>query len=166
MVEIRPEAPGDLAAIREVNRRAFGREREGHIVDALRANGGALLSLVATRLGQVIGHVMYSRARIGDIDGAALGPMAVVPEEQGHGVGTKLVQVGNDHLARNGCPCIVVVGHPTFYPRFGFQRASTYGITCEWRVPDDVFMVLPLDDMQMARAAGAAVYRSEFSTAE
>jgi putative acetyltransferase len=92
--------------------------------------------------------------------------MAVVPEKQKHGVGTKLVEMGNDRLARNGCPCIVVVGHPKFYPRFGFRPGSRYGITCEWPVPDDVFMVLALDDTQMSRAVGAAVYRPEFSTVE
>ena len=166
MIEIRSEEPEDIEAIRDVNRRAFGQDQEGNIVDALRANGGALYSLVATKQGQIIGHIMYSPLRIGSVDGAALGPMAVVPEEQGHGIGTKLVEVGNDHLARNGCPCIVVLGHPKFYPRFGFRPASAYGITCEWEVPDDVFMVLALDDTQMARAVGAAVYRPEFSTVE
>ena len=166
MIEIRPEEPGDIEAIRDVNRRAFGQEQEGRIVDALRANGGAVLSLVATQQGQVVGHVMYSPARIGGVDGAALGPMAVVPEEQGHGIGTKLVEVGNDQLARRGCPLIVVVGHPKFYPRFGFRPGRTYEITCEWDLPDDVFMVLALDATQMARAVGAAVYRAEFSTVE
>jgi putative acetyltransferase len=166
MIEIRSEEPQDIEAIRDVNRRAFGQEQEGRIVDALRANGGALLSLVATQQAQVVGHVMYSPARIGSVDGAALGPMAVVPEEQGHGIGTKLVEGGNDQLARSGCPFIVVVGHPKFYRRFGFRPARLHEITCEWELPDDVFMVLSLDDVQMARAVGAAVYRPEFNTVE
>lgn len=164
MIEIRPEEPGDIAAIRDVNQRAFGQDQEGNIVDALRVNGGALLSLVATRQGLVVGHIMYSPIRAGSVVGAALGPMAVVPEEKGHGIGSKLVAVGNDHLARSGCPFIVVVGHPTFYPRFGFRPASAYGITCEWDVPDEAFMVLALDEAQMPSAVGVAQYRPEFTT--
>lgn len=163
MIDIRPEAPADIAAIRDVHRRAFGQEQEGRVVDALRANGGALLSLVALRHGRIVGHIMYSPARVGSVQGAALGPMAVVPEEQRRGVGTRLVEEGNDRVARQGCPLIVVVGHPAFYPRFGFRPASVYGVTCAWELPDDVFMVLALDDTQMAAAAGVAEYRPEFT---
>ena len=109
---------------------------------------------------------MYSPARIGSVDGAALGPMAVVPEEQGQGIGTKLVEAGNAQLARGGCPLIVVVGHPEFYPRFGFQPASVYGITCAWDLPDDVFMVLGTRRHADGAAAGVAEYRPEFSSIE
>ena len=147
-----------------MHQRAFGQDQEGNIVDALRANGGALLSLVATRHGRVVGHILYSPLTIGGVHGAALGPMAVVPEEQGHGIGTRLVEVGNDRLKRSGCPCIVVIGHATFYRRFGFKPARARGITCEWDVPDEAFMVLALDDTRMAGAVGAAEYRPEFST--
>jgi putative acetyltransferase len=90
--------------------------------------------------------------------------MAVVPEEQRQGIGTKLVETGNQRLADEGCPCIAVLGHPMFYPRFGFKPASTYRITCEWDVPDDVFMVLVLDEAKMSGVVGAAQYRPEFST--
>ena len=165
MIEIRPEEPRDIAEIRDVNHRAFGQHQEGNIVDRLRANGGALLSLVAVTQDRVVGHIMYSPARVGSFHGAALGPMAVLPDEQRHGIGTKLVKAGNDRLARSGCPFVVVVGHAEFYPRFGFRPASTYGITCEWDVPDDVFMALMLNDTQMA-AAGPAEFRREFSTVE
>jgi putative acetyltransferase len=165
-IDIRPEEPGDIAAIRDVNRRAFGQEQEGHIIDALRANGGALLSLVATLRDRVVGHIMYSPVRVGSVTGAALGPMAVLPERQRRGIGTKLVEAGNDRLRLSGCPLVLVLGHPTFYPRFGFRPARPSGITCAWQVPDDVFMVLILDGTRTAQAAGAAVYRPEFSTIE
>jgi putative acetyltransferase len=164
VIEIRPEGPGDTTAIRDVNRRAFGQDQEGNIVDALRANGAAVLSLVAVVDGRVVGHIMYSPLIVGGVMGAALGPMAVVPEEQRQGIGTKLVETGNQRLADEGCPCIAVLGHPMFYPRFGFKPASTYRITCEWDVPDDVFMVLVLDDAKMSGVVGAAQYRPEFST--
>jgi putative acetyltransferase len=153
-----------LAAIRDVNRRAFGQDEEGNIVDALRANAAAVLSLVAALDGRVVGHIMYSPLVVGDVVGAALGPMAVLPEHQGQGIGTKLVEAGIGQLARDGCPCIAVVGHPTFYPRFGFRPASSFGITCEWDVPDEVFMVLVLDSAKISGVSGVARYRTEFST--
>jgi putative acetyltransferase len=163
LIEIREEEPGDIGAIREVNRRAFAQDQEGNIVDALRANGAALLSLVAILDRRVVGHIMYSPLLVGDVMGAALGPMAVVPEHQHQGIGSSLVEAGSQQLIHKGCPFIIVLGHSTFYPRFAFRPASTYGITCEWDVPDDVFMVLVLDETKMPGVAGVAKYRAEFS---
>jgi putative acetyltransferase len=130
----------------------------------LRANGAALLSLVAALDDQVVGHIMYSPVLVGEVAAAALGPMAVLPQHQRQGIGGKLVEAGNRKLKESGCPFIIVVGHPNFYPRFGFTPASTCGITCEWEMPDDVFIVLALDDSKMAGVSGLARYRPEFST--
>lgn len=168
-VEIREERPDDVAAIREVNRRAFGQDQEGNIVDAMRSNGAVLLSLVATLNSEVVGHVMYSPATVGDGEtgaaaGAALGPMSVVPEHQRHGIGSKLIEAGTQKLKDAGCPFIIVLGHANYYPRFGFTPASALGIKCEWDVPDDVFMVLVLDHSKMHGVSGLAKYRHEFST--
>ena len=163
-VEIRDERPEDVVAIREVNRRAFGQGQEGNIVDALRANGAVVLSLVATLSDRVVGHIMYSPATIGDITGAALGPMAVLPEYQRQGIGSKLVETGNQKLKQARCPFVIVVGHPNYYPRFGFKPASALAISCEWDVPDDVFMLLLLDEMKMMGVSGLVKYRHEFST--
>jgi putative acetyltransferase len=164
VIEIRSEHPADIDAIRDVNRHAFDQDQEGNIVDALRANGAVTLSLVAVEHGRVVGHIMYSPTHVGDVAGAALGPMAVLPEYQRRGIGSRLVEAGNDELTRAGCPYVVVVGHPAFYPRFGFQPASTHRITCEWDVPDDVFMVAVLDPAKMAGVSGRAHYRHEFSS--
>ena len=165
MIEIRDECPGDIAAIRDVNKRAFGQDQESNIVDALRSNGAALISLVATLDSRVVGHVMYSPLSVGgEVTGAALGPLAVVPEYQRQGIGTRLVEAGNRALKDKGCPFIIVVGHAKYYPRFGFRRASTHGITCEWEVPDDVFMLLVLDQARMQGVSGLAKYRHEFSS--
>ena len=164
-IQIREELPGDLAAIREVNKRAFGQEQEGNIVDALRSNGAALLSLVATLDDRVVGHLMYSPATIGDVTGAALGPMAVLPEHQRLGIGSKLVEAGSQKLQAAGCPFVIVLGHANFYPRFGFRPASDLAIKCEWDVPHDVFMLLLLDEAKMQGVSGLAKYRPEFSTA-
>jgi putative acetyltransferase len=163
-IEIREERAGDIAAIRDVNRRAFARNQEANIVDALRSNGASLLSLVAVVDGRVVGHIIYSPASVNGVTGAALGPMAVDPDHQRLGIGSRLVEAGTAKLAASGSPFVIVVGHAGFYPRFGFTRGAALGITCEWEVPDDAFMVLVLDRERMQSVSGPAVYRHEFST--
>lgn len=165
LIEIREERPDDVAAVRDLNRRAFGQDQESNIVDALRANGAALLSLVATLNDRLVGHIMYSPLTIdGKLEGAALGPMAVIPERQRQGIGSKLIEAGNQKLKDAGCPFIIVVGHADYYPRFGFRPASEHGIKCQWDVPDDVFMLLVLDEAKMEGVSGLAKYRHEFSS--
>ena len=165
LIEIREERPDDLAGVRDLNRRAFGQDQESNIVDELRANGAALLSLVATVNDRVVGHIMYSPLSVGgNITGAALGPMAVLPERQRQRIGSKLIEAGNQKLKNAGCPFIIVVGHAGYYPRFGFRPASEHGIKCEWDVPDDVFMFLVLDQAKMEGVSGLAKYRDEFSS--
>jgi putative acetyltransferase len=164
LIEIREERPDDVATVRDLNKRAFGQDQEANIVDALRANGAALLSLVATVDDRVVGHIMYSPLSVGDVNGAALGPMAVIPEHQRQGIGSKLVEAGNRKLKDAGCPFIIVVGHANYYPRFGFTPASEHGIKCEWDVPNDVFMLLFLDEAKMRGISGLARYRHEFSS--
>jgi putative acetyltransferase len=152
-------------AVRDLSRRAFGQDQESNIVDALRANGAALLSLLATVNDRVVGHIMYSPLTIdGKRKGAALGPMAVIPERQRQGIGSKLIEAGNQKLKDAGCPFIIVVGHADYYPRFGFRPACQHGIKCEWDVPDDVFMLLVLDQAKMEGVSGLAKYRHEFSS--
>jgi putative acetyltransferase len=165
LIEIREEHPDDVAAVREVTRRAFGQDQESNIVDALRTNGAALLSLVATVNGQVVGHIMFSPLTVAEnVNAVALGPMAVAPECQRQGIGTRLIEAGNRKIKDAGYPFIIVVGHAEYYPRFGFRRASEYGIKCEWNVPDEVFMLLVLDEAKMQGMSGLAKYRHEFST--
>jgi putative acetyltransferase len=163
MIEIRDEQPDDVGAVREVNRQAFDQEQEGRIVDALREHGGALLSLVAMADGGVVGHIMFSPLTVGLVVGAALGPMAVLPAYQRQGVGSRLVERGIERLRHSGCPFVVVIGHPEFYPRFGFRPAGAYGLTCEWDVPAAPFMVTILDPAVSGLLAGRAEYRTEFS---
>jgi putative acetyltransferase len=92
--------------------------------------------------------------------------MAVVPERQRQGIGSQLVRRGLDILRERGCPFIVVVGHPEYYPRFGFESASRHGLVSPWEgVPDAAFMVLVLDVHAMAGVAGVAKYREEFNEA-
>ena len=162
LVDIREERSDDIAAIHDVVARSCG-PKEADLVDVLRERGAALLSLVATLDGRVVGHILYSPASVGGVTGAALGPMGVVQEHQRQGIGGMLVQAGSRLLAEKSCPFIVVLGHAHFYPRFGFEPASRRGITCVWDVPDDVFMVQVLDGNRMQAVSGLATYRDEFS---
>ena len=162
-MEVRQETEADIEATREVNRRAFAQDQEGNLVEALRSNGAVLLSLVAIVDGEVVGHIMYSPAVVGDTTGAALGPMAVLPEFQPQGIGSRLVEAGNRRLNEAECPFIIVVGHTEFYPRFGFTPASKHNIRCEWDLPDDLFMIAVLDPPKMQGVSGLAKYRPEFS---
>jgi putative acetyltransferase len=163
VLDIREERSDDVAAIRDVNNRAFGQTQEADLVDALRSNGAVLASLVATLDGQVVGHILYSPVSIGDVGGSALGPLAVLPVHQRRGIGSQLVEAGNRYMKEAGWPFIIVLGHSRFYPRFGFKPASTRGIRCEWDVPDNVFMLLVVDEQTMQKVSGLAKYRDEFS---
>ncbi len=108
---------------------------------------------------------MYSPVSIeGNVTGAALGPMALLPEHQRQGIGSKLIETGNQKLKDAGYPFITVVGHADYYPRFGFRPAGEHGIKCEWDVPDDVFMLLVLDEAKTEGVSGLAKYRHEFSS--
>jgi putative acetyltransferase len=108
---------------------------------------------------------MYSPVSVaGNVTGAALGSMAVLPEYQRQGIGSKLIEAGIQKLKDAGCPFIIVVGHADYYPRFGFRPASEHGIKCEWNVPDNVFMLLVLDQAKIEGVSGLAKYRHEFSS--
>jgi putative acetyltransferase len=89
--------------------------------------------------------------------------MAVKPECQRQGIGSKLVEAGNLRIKGAGHPFIIVLGHAHYYPRFGFVPASFHGIRCEWEAPDDVFMLLVLDQSKTKGVSGQAKYRKEFS---
>jgi putative acetyltransferase len=146
-----------------VSDRAFGQQQEGTLVETLRSRHAVLLSLVAVARGCVVGHILYSPASIGNVSGAALGPMSVLPEFQRQGIGSELIEAGTIRLQSQGCPFVIVVGHEHFYPRFGFVPASRHGVTCQWDVPDNVFMIRILDERRMQGVSGLATYRDEFS---
>ena len=169
MAIIREESPNDRAAVREVNIRAFGQAVEADLVDALRENSAGLLSLVAVKDGQVVAHILFSPATIGaddnTVEGMGLAPMAVLPDYQQQGIGSELVRAGIARLASTACPFVIVLGHPHYYPRFGFEPASRRGIRSEWEVPDEAFMILVLDDERMREVSGVARYRPEFTAA-
>ena len=167
MIQILKEHPKHIKAIREVNLRAFGQPQEAGLVDTLRQNCKDLLSLVAVMRNQVVGHILFSPVSIESqkitVQGMALGPMAVMPEYQRQGIGSKLVRTGIEKVKTRPCPFIIVLGHVDYYPRFGFEPASLYNIRSEWEVPDEAFMVLVLNTPEMNRVSGVAKYRLEFT---
>ena len=122
---VRVETPADFAAVHIVNREAFGQPDEADLVERLRADGEVVVSLVAERESAIVGHVLFSRLPIvvgeREIAGAALAPVAVLPRFQRQGIGSALVRSGLRRCAESGCEAVVVLGHPAYYPRFGFS---------------------------------------------
>lgn len=164
---IRPEEPEDVSQVRRVNELAFGCATEANLVDRLRQRCPGALSLVADDQG-VVGHILFTPATIESggrrVVGMGLAPMAVLPNRQRQGIGSLLVKRGLDIFRTRGCPFIVVVGHPDYYPRFGFERASTYRLATRWAsVPDEAFMVLILDADAMTGVSGVVEYQDEFN---
>ena len=166
MLLIRPEQPEDIEAIRQVNEQAFGRADEANLVDALRTGGKAVLSLVGVEGDRIVGHIFFSPVTIESDDGivpaVGLAPMAVVPARQRRGMGSRLVRAGLDECRNAGYNYGVVLGHPTYYPRFGFVPARQYGITSEYKVPDEACMILAWPGGVLRHRRGLVRYEPEF----
>jgi putative acetyltransferase len=132
MVITRAEQSGDEAAIRRVNQIAFDRPEEANLVDALRGSEAWLseLSLVAEDDSGIVGHALFSVVDLnGGVELLSLGPMAVVSHRQRTGVGKALVMHGLKSARQTTYPLVVVLGHPGYYPRFGFEPARGSGST-------------------------------------
>jgi len=171
MNTIRPETAEDHAAIREVNTLAFGREVEARLVENLRRLPDFIpeLSLVGIEAGQVVGHILFSPLVIETQEGAvtalALAVLAVRPELQNQGIGSELVRDGLEECRRLGHKTVVVVGHPEYYPRFGFSSARAKGLEAPFPVPDEAFMVLELVPGALDGVGGTVKYPPPFSDA-
>lgn len=168
MLIIRPEMPEDYSAIHEVNALAFGREQEARLVDTIRQSPGFTpeLSLVAVDAGRVVGHVLFSPIRIetasGDVPVLSLAPVAVRPEAQNRGIGSQLIQQGLDECRRLGHAIVVLIGHPNYYPRFGFSPARAMGLEAPFPIPDEAFMALELVPGALAGVTGLVRYPPAF----
>ncbi len=165
---VRTELPADGEAVRRVNLAAFGGPDEARLVDSLRVSRAFIpaLSLVAEDEGEVIGHILFTHLGLagngeqGDV--LALAPLAVLPERQRRGIGSALVRAGLERAADLGFRAVVVVGHPEYYPRFGFLPARYFGLSCPFDVPDDVFMAFPLRPDGLEGVSGTVVYDPAF----
>jgi len=165
-MKIRPEQPGDQQQIRMINQQAFAGDADANLVEALRNSGIPLISLVAEENSQLIGHILFSPVTLAGQKNAppiaGLAPMAVLPERQGQGVGSRLVTEGLEYCARAGYVAVVVLGHPDYYPRFGFVPASNFNIRSEYNVPDEVFMLKELLESALRGIKGTIQYHAKF----
>ena len=164
-VSIRPEEPRDALGVRETNEQAFGTSLEAGLVDALRGASGSV-ALVATIDDRVVGHILFTPVTLdppADVRVAGLAPMSVLPEYQRSGVGAALVRAGLEECRRRQYAAVVVVGHPEYYPRFGFVPGHTKRLQCEFPVPQEAFMVLELAAGALAGVSGVVRYRPEFA---
>ncbi len=161
MIRIRLEEPADIPSVRVIDEQAFEQPAEADIVDKLRSICPDALSLVAVYDDRVVGHIFFTTATVDGkndtVEGMGLAPMAVLPEHQRQGIGSALVEHGLEILRDRPCPYVIVLGHPEYYPRFGFKPASGHGLRCQWEgVPDEAFMVLIFDKEAMEGVSAVA----------
>lgn len=166
MIAIRQEETADVPAIRLVVEEAFGRSAEADLVDLLRSHGKFKLSLVAEIEGQVVGHILFTGVTMEGTDSGprtlGLAPLAVSTEFQRQGIGSALMRDGLQRCRDMGYEAIVVLGHPEYYPKFGFLPARRYSLRCEYEVPDETFMVLELRARALQGPTGLVRYQPEF----
>jgi putative acetyltransferase len=163
---IRAEEQRDRAAVHAVNVSAFETPAEATLVDALRGQAQPLVSLIAEDNGAIVGHIMFSPVSLSGhpaLQIMGLAPMAVAPEHQRKGIGSALVRAGLEQCRQLGFGAVVVLGHPGYYPRFGFSASARFGIGCEYEVPEDVFMLVELQAGFLRGASGKVKYHAAFS---
>ncbi|HVK15416.1 MAG TPA: N-acetyltransferase [Fimbriiglobus sp.] len=160
---IRPEQPGDASAVRRVHESAFPTPVEADLVDALRANGDLWLSLVAVDGWEVVGHVAFSPVTVNgeEVSGMGLAPVAVHPDRQKQGLGTRLTMEGLSECRSAGLGFVVVLGWPAYYSRFGFRPAASYGLTSVYDA-GDAFQVLELRPGGLPDSGGLVRYAAPF----
>jgi putative acetyltransferase len=161
------EKPQDIAAIRLVNEQAFGGSGEANAIDALRDRGALTLSLVAVIDDRVVGHILFTAATIESTDhvwpALGLAPLAVLPQYQRQGIGSALMKAGLAECARLGHERVIVLGHASYYLRFGFVRASQYNVRFEFEAPDEACMILALQPGALNGVSGLAKYQPEWN---
>lgn len=188
---IRPETKSDYQAVHAVNSSAFETNAEAKLVDVLRIKANPVISLVAEENEQVIGHILFTPVTLtkhsgsnkptlipqnaardegGAPDGIpssdlrimGLAPMAVLPDFQRKEIGSALVRAGLEQCQQLGYGAVVVLGHPKYYPRFGFSPSSGFGIKSEYDVPEEVFMVTELLPGYLKDRTGTIKYHPAF----
>ncbi len=138
---------------------------EANLVDALREQAHPVVSLVAEAAGEVVGHIMLSPVSLGghpELRVMGLAPMAVAPAHQRKGIGSALVRAGLEQCRQLGFGAVVVLGHPSYYPRFGFLPAARFGIGSEFEAPEEAFMLVELQPGYLADVTGTVQFHAAF----
>jgi putative acetyltransferase len=163
-----PETPEHYSAIRQLTIDAFQASELGHsgeadLIETVRQQCDHFLSLVALEDEKVVGHVMFTPAMIRSdsltLPGMALGPMAVLPSRQRTGIGSALVMEGLRRIDESGAGFVVVMGHPDYYPRFGFKPAADYGVVHGYTdIPQEYVFLRPCKKNWKPLVCGGRVY--------
>lgn len=166
MLSIRPEGPEDATAVSDLNRHAFETDAEARLVDELREAEPSIVSLVASLDDTIVGHILFSPVTISgaanDAHAVGLGPMAVLPDHQRKGIGSKLVHAGLTICGGMGARIVFVLGHPEYYPRFGFQPAASRGLQYKGEKFDPYFFVKEIEPGALADVSGMVEYHPVF----
>lgn len=165
-IRVVEELPWHIDAVRRVNDEAFEQPDESQLIDSLRRENAITLSLVALDNDDVVGHILFTPGCIAGeacrVEAVALGPMAVLPSHQHRGVGSILVREGLQRIRDGAHRIVFVLGHPTYYPRFGFHRANMFGIRWEHNAPTEAFMIMELSPGALKGVKGIAKYHPAF----
>lgn len=168
-MKIRAERESDYEAISKLNERVFPSAVEARLVERLRETAQPFISLVAIEENELLGHIVFSPVTLFDdpsVKLMGLAPMAVTPTHQCQGIGSALVEAGLQRCRLNGSLAVVVLGHPEYYPRFGFEPAVDRGLCSEYDVPADTFLILELEPGGLKGNTGMVQYHPVFSSLE
>ena len=167
-MKIREDDLADTEAIWNINADAFETEAEANLVNVLRDSGCTFISLVAEADNKAVGHILFTPVELTENKNTlkiiGLAPMAVLHQYQNKGIGSKLVKTGIEHCKSKNYDAIVVLGHPGYYPKFGFVPSVTYGIKSEYEVPDEAFMILELVPNSLKDHQGIIRYHELFNS--
>ena len=168
-LRIREEVAADKAAVYRINQEAFGRREEADLVDSVRATAKSFLSLVAVMDDTPVGHILFTPVDVStgsDSNSAmGLGPVAVLPDHQRMGIGSRLIDAGLERCRQNGCAVVFVMGHQDYYPRFGFQPAADWDLHYKTHDFDAYFFLTELMPGAAAMLSGEVRYLPAFDEA-
>lgn len=172
MIRVRTETLEDNSSIYRVNEEAFGGNAEAKLIERIRRSGTFIpqLSLVAEDGPEIVGHLLLSKAEVVNHElqrswqVIVLAPLAVKPGFQKKGMGSLLMQEGLQRCRKLGYGSVFLIGHPEYYPKFGFKPARAFGIELtQYEVPDEVFMVCELERDALNGIQGELVYPEVFN---
>lgn len=164
-ISIRKENPGDIDRVYTINLQAFDTSAEADLVDRLRDSGVPITSLIAEFDEKLVGHILFTPMTMNNynVKIAGLAPMAVLPDYQNKGVGSALIKKGLEYCAKENYAAVAVLGHPNYYPKFGFVPSTRFDLISEYDVPKEVFMIKELKRDSLSRISGIVKYHEEFS---